>query len=161
MNYYVLDHEATLEDLEKFNFPNKKLGVIAHIENEKDEFLLQLRGNNSSGENFKYEYVGGKVEPDEKDYKEAILREIYEEAGEDIKLELSDSIGLFYCPKEDYNWLFIIYSFKCLGGDIKIMEPSKCIEYKFFNYEEAISNENVSEGCRFLIESIFKNHKKK
>lgn len=161
MNYYMLDHEATIEDIEKIDCTNKKLGVIAHIENDKNEFLLQLRGNNSSDEKGKYEYVGGKVEEDDTDFKKAIIREIKEEAGEDINLELSDSIGLFYCPKEDYNWIFVIYSFKYIDGNIKIMEPGKCQEYKFFNYEEALNSQEVSEGCKYLIDSIQKNYKQK
>ena len=32
MEFYLIDHEATLEDIEKFHFPNQKVGVIAHIE---------------------------------------------------------------------------------------------------------------------------------
>ncbi len=50
MNFYLLDHEATFEDLERFNFANQKVGVIAHIENVDDEILLQQRGEKSRDE---------------------------------------------------------------------------------------------------------------
>ncbi len=43
MNFYLLDHEATYEDLKNFNFPNQKIGVIAHIENSVGDILLQQR----------------------------------------------------------------------------------------------------------------------
>ena len=44
MEYYVLDHEATMDDIKRFNFPNQKLGVIVHIEDKSKKILLQQRG---------------------------------------------------------------------------------------------------------------------
>ena len=40
-----------------------------------------------------------------------------------------------------------------IDGD-NIMEPEKCMGYKFFSYKEAINSNLVSEGCKFLIRSI-------
>lgn len=34
MHFYKLDHEATWDDIKNFNYPNQKLGVIAHIQNK-------------------------------------------------------------------------------------------------------------------------------
>ncbi len=88
MNFYLLDHEATFEDLKKFDFPNQKIGVIAHIENSDGEILLQQRGEKSRDENGLYENIGGKVDPKDINFKSAIIREIKEEAGNEMNLDL-------------------------------------------------------------------------
>lgn len=156
MDYYKLDHEATREDFKIFNYSNMRIGVISIIENEKGEILLQQRGKASQDANFLYENIGGSVEEYDNNFKEAALREIKEEAGEDIKLETSNSIGLFHYESKGYNWVFAIYLFKYLGGDIKIIEKDKCLGYEFINPIEAIESTNVSEGCKSLLKYIFK-----
>lgn len=161
MNFYLLNHEATYEDLQKFNFPNQKVGVIAHIENSAGEILLQQRGEKSRDENGLYEDIGGKVEPEDKDFKTAIIREVKEEAGDEINLVFSDSIGIYHCYKNNINWIFIIYFVKYIDGNIKIMEPDKCKDYHFFKCDEAINSNLVTKSCKFLIMSIENNYKNK
>lgn len=156
MNFYLLDHEATFKDLEKFNFPNQKIGVIAHIENSNGEILLQQRGEKSRDENGLFEDIGGKVDSEDLSFKSAIIREIKEEAGEEINLEFSDSIGIFHCFKNDINWLFVIYFARYINGNIKVMEPTKCNGYHFFQYNEAIKSDEVTESCKYLTKAINK-----
>ena len=156
MHFYLLNHEATFKDLEKFNFPNQKIGVIVHIENFDGEILLQQRGEKSRDENGLFEDIGGKVDPEDSSFKSAIIREIKEEAGEEINLEFSDSIGIFHSFKNDTNWLFVIYFAKYINGNIKVMEPTKCKGYHFFQYNEATKSEKVSDGCKYLIKTINK-----
>ena len=160
MNFYSINDEAIFEDIEKFNYPNKKVGVIAHIENDKGEILLQQRGIKSRDDNGLFEYVGGKVEPYDLNFKDAIIREIKEEAGDNIKLDFSGkSIGIYHCFKNNINWIFIIYFVKYISGDFKIIEPDKCIGYNFFSYENAIHSKLVSDSCKYLIKSIKNNFK--
>ena len=99
MDFYLLDHEATFEDLKKFNFSNQKVVVIAHIENSDGEILLQQRGEKSRDENGLYEDIGGKVDQEDISFKSAIIREIKEEAGDELNLVFSDSIGIYHCYK--------------------------------------------------------------
>jgi len=152
-----LNHEATFADLKKFDFSNQKIGVIAHIENENGEVLLQQRGIKSRDENGLYEDIGGKVEPEDNSFKSAIIREIKEEAGDEINLEFSDSIGIYHCCKNNINWIFVIYFVKFIGGNIKVMEPDKCMGYHFFRYDEAMESELVTDSCKYLIKSIKNN----
>lgn len=154
MHFYLLDHEATIDDLKKFNFSNQKIGVIVYIENSKGEILLQQRGEKSRDENGLFECLGGKVEQEDKDFKSAIIREIKEEAGDEFDFELSNSLGIFHCFKNDINWLFIIYHAKYMAGNIKVMEPMKCRGYHFFKCEEAIKSEVVTDSCKYLIKTI-------
>lgn len=50
-----------------------------------------------------------------------------------MNLEYSDSIGIYYCYKNNINWIFIIYFIKYIDGNIKIMEPEKCKNYLFLD----------------------------
>lgn len=155
MKFYPINYEATFEDIERFNYPNQKIGVIVHIENDKGEILLQQRGIKSRDENGFFEDIGGKVDSDDLTFKDAIIREIKEEAGDDIKLDFNNhSIGIYHCFKNNINWIFVIYYVKYISGDFKVMEPDKCVGYNFFTYEDAINSELVTESCKFLIKSI-------
>ena len=154
MEFYKLDHKANINDIETFNYPNQKIGVIAHIEDELGNILLQQRGIKSRDENGLYEDVGGSLDNTDKDFKSAIIREMKEEMGEEANVEISDSIGLYHVQKNDTNWLFIIFYGKYIDGEIKIMEPDKCLGYKFFTYKEAQDSDIVTESCKYLINSI-------
>ena len=154
MDFYKLDHEATMEDINNFKYNNQKIGVIVHIENEKGEILLQQRGIKSRDENGLFEDVGGKVDSTDKDFKSAIIREMKEEIGNSAEIEINDSIGIYHCEKKDINWIFVIYFGKYIKGEIKVMEPDKCQGYKFFSYQEAIDSEVVTKSCKFLTKSI-------
>ena len=154
MDFHLLDHEATFEDIEKFNYPNQKIGVIAHIENENGEILLQQRGIKSRDENGLYEDIGGKVEPEDVDFKSAIIREIKEEAGDNLDLMFDNSCGIYHCHKKDIHWIFVVYFVKYLEGEFQVMEIDKCMEYRFFSYDDALDSELVTESCKYLIKSI-------
>lgn len=52
----------------------------------------------------------------------------------------------------------MVFYGKYISGKIKIMEPDKCMGYKFFDYEEIINSNCVSESCKFLTRSIKKDH---
>lgn len=160
MDYKVLDHEATLEDINNYKYENQKIGVIVHIEDKDGNILLQQRGVKSRDENGLYEDIGGKYEEDDLSFKDTIIREMEEEAGTDVKIELSDSIGIFHCYKKniDINWIFIIYYGRYIEGEFKIMEPDKCEGYKFFSYDESIASDKVTESCKFLIKSVKENY---
>lgn len=154
MKFYKIDHSINSEDIQKFNFENQRVGVIAHIEDENGRILLQQRGLKSRDENGLYEDVGGSVENSDVDFKSAIIREMKEEMGNDANVKLLNSAGIYHCCKNNTNWIFVIFKGKYIDGDINIMEPEKCMGYKFFTYEEAINSNLVSESCRFLIKAI-------
>ena len=154
MKFYKIDHSVNSEDIKKFNFENQKIGVIAHIEDERGKILLQQRGLKSRDENGLYEDVGGSVENSDVDFKSAIIREMQEEMGNDDNIKLFDSTGIYHCCKNNTNWIFVIFKGKYIDGNINIMEPEKCMGYKFFTYDEAINSKLVSESCKFLIKAI-------
>lgn len=159
MEFYKIDHEVTLEDIKKFNYPNQRLAMIVHFEDDQGRILLQQRGTNSRDENGLYETIGGKFEEEDLTFKNAILREIKEEVGTEMNFTLSDSIGIYHCKKKDTNWIFIIYFGQYIDGKINVMEPTKCQGYKFFTYEEVLNSDLVTEGTKYLTKSIKKHRK--
>ena len=154
MDYHEIDHEATMEDIDKFIYDNKKIGVIVHVEDSDGKILLQQRGSKSRDENGLFEDVGGKFDDTDSSFKEAIIREFKEEAGEDANIEIGRSIGIYHCFKNNTNWVFVIYFGKYIDGELKVMEPDKCLGYKFFTKEEALSSDVVTESCKFLINEL-------
>lgn len=154
MDFYLIDHEATLEDIEKFHFSNQKVGVIAHIETEDGKILLQQRGTKSRDDNGLFEDVGGKVEDTDQTFRDAIIREISEEVGDNIQYELGQSIGIGHWQKSGINWIFIIYPVLYIGGALARLEPEKCTGYRFFRKEEALDSNLVTESCKFIIQKI-------
>ena len=157
MDYYKIEKNLEKEIQEKFNYPNRKIGVIVHIEDKDGKTLLQQRGKKSRDENGLYEDVGGKVEEEDFNYKKAMIREMREEMGEEARIQLSDAIGVYHCNKNDVNWVFVIFFGLYIEGKIKIMEPDKCIVYHFFEYEELMNSKLVTESCKHLTKSL-KNH---
>lgn len=157
MNYYKfykMNNTIDSEDIKKFNFENHRIGVIAYIEKSDGTILLQQRGAKSRDENGLYECVGGSVEDNDVDFKSAIIREMQEEMGNEVNIESLDFSGIYHCYRHSINWIFAIFKGKYIDGNINIMEPEKCMGYKFFSYEEAINSNLVSEGCKFLIKAI-------
>lgn len=154
MDFYLINHEATVEDIEKFHFPNQKVGVIAHIETKDGKILLQQRGIKSRDENGLFEDVGGKVEDTDKTFRDAMIREISEEVGNNIQYGLGQSIGIGHWQKGDINWIFIIYPVLYIGGTLERLEPEKCIGYRFFQKDEALGSNLVTESCKFIIQKI-------
>lgn len=152
--FYKINKEINSETIKKFNFENQRIGVIAHIENSDGKILLQQRGAKSRDENGLYEDVGGSVENSDVDFKSAIIREMKEEMGNEANIELLDFSGIYHCYKHNTNWIFVIFKGKYIDGNINIMEPEKCMGYKFFSYEEAINSNLVSKSCKFLIKAL-------
>lgn len=154
MKFYKMNHQVSNEDLQKFNFENQRLGVIVEIKDSNGKILLQQRGAKSRDENGFYECVGGSIENSDIDFKAAILREMQEEMGKEAIIKLKDTTDICHIPKNDTNWVFVIFQGEYINGEIKIMEPEKCMGYKFFTYDEAINSNIVSEDCKFVIKSI-------
>ena len=154
MKFYKMNHSVNSEDIQKFNFENQRIGVIVHIEDNNGKILLQQRGVKSRDENGLFEDVGGSVENSDIDFKSAIIREMQEDMGNDANINDSDSTGIYHCFKNNINWIFVIFEGEYIEGNINIMEPEKCMGYKFFTYDEAINSNLVSESCKFLIKAI-------
>lgn len=157
MDYKKIENKNILELLKEYNYPNQELGVIAHIENDKGEILLQQRGSKSRDYNYLYEDIGDKVEKNDINFRDALIREIKEEAGDNIIVSVDEAIGIYHRSNKEVNWVFIVYFVRYISGEFKIMEKDKCLGYNFFTYDELMNSKSVSESCKFLSEQIKNN----
>jgi 8-oxo-dGTP diphosphatase len=126
--------------------PKTGLGVIIM---KNDEVLLGKRIG-SHGENT-WSFPGGHIEMFE-DFSECAKRETKEETGLDIKLiyepQLHYTRDKFKNEKKDY---FTFYQkAKYIGGIPKIMEPNKCLEWKWFRWD------NLPKPLFLPIENLIK-----
>lgn len=67
---------------------------------------------------------------------------------------LIETKRIYHVCKKDINWVFIIFFGRYNGGEIKVMEPDKCLGYKFFEFSETQNSGLVTESCKYLIKSL-------
>ena len=113
------------------------IGLSIIIVNDKNEVLLGLR-NSELGKNT-WAPPGGKLEKFES-FEDCAVREVKEETNLDInKL-------IFICVTNDImkdindHYVTLFFSTTDFSGDIKVMEPEKCLEWKWFNPKELPEN---------------------
>ena len=135
--------------------PEYRCAVIALILDKEGRVLLQRRGPKSRDEVGKLEDIGGAVEDTDLNYREAMKREIIEEAGDDINFSIDELVGASLITKydsrtdSDVNWFFLLYKCTYIGGELKINEPGKCLGYEFYKQDELPVEEVADTTLKF------------
>ena len=116
------------------------VGAGAIIFNGEGKVFIAQRGLKARNEAGKWDFPGGSVEFGER-CEDAIAREIKEEFGMDIKvlefLEVVDHI----ISEEKQHWVSPSYIAKHIGGEATIVEPEKCIGFKWVDISDINPNE--------------------
>lgn len=110
------------------------VGCGALIVNDKNETLLIKRTSKSQNEAGFWSKPGGTVEFNEK-VEDAIIREIKEELGIDIKLIRPLGFTNHILNSDNQHWVAIHYLAKIINGELEIMEPDKIEEIKWFSFD--------------------------
>ena len=135
--------------------PEYRCAVIALILDQDGRILLQRRGPKSRDEVGKLEDIGGAVEDTDITFRDAMKREILEEAGEEINFTIDELVGASLVSKYDsrsdsnVNWFFLLYKCTYIDGELKINEPGKSLGYEFYKQEELPVNEVALTTMRF------------
>lgn len=141
----------SFEDKSDKKYP--KVGVGVMIKNEQGEVLLGLRqGSHGAGE---WSFPGGHLEIGETIF-ETAKRETEEETGlkiDDFEL-ISVADEMRYLKSDGKHYLNIGVAGKYQGGEPKLIEPDKWLEWRWFNFDEL--PENLFEGTELMI----RNYKK-
>jgi mutator protein MutT len=128
-----------------------RIGVGVMIQNENGEVLLGLRqGSHGAGE---WSFPGGHL-----DWGETMgtcaIRETKEETGLDVsECELvSVADEMRYIVSDDKHYVNIGFKVKYNGGEPRVMEPDKCLEWRWF----ALDNlpERMLEGTELIIKNF-------
>lgn len=113
------------------------VGIAAILVNEKNEVLLGLRksklGNNTWG------FPGGKLNYGE-DIIDCIVREVKEET--DLIIDNMEYIGTTndIMLEDNQHYITMFFSTTTFNGKLKLNEPDKCIEWKWFKPKELPEN---------------------
>ena len=128
-----------------------RVGVGVLIQNYKGEVLLGERmGSHGAGE---WSFPGGHLDFGETIF-ETAKRETKEEAGLDVsEFELiSVADELRYIETDNKHYLNIGIKAKYNGGEVKIMEPDKCREWRWFGLDNL--PEKMLEGTELVIRNF-------
>lgn len=129
--------------------------VIALITDNNDRIILQRRGPKSRDEENRLADIGGAVEESDKDFREALKREIIEEVGNEANIQIENFVCCFLCckydsrSKKEVNWLFWVYKCCYIDGNLLFNEPGKCLGYEFYKYNELPRNEMLDTTKEF------------
>lgn len=141
---------------EEFKY-NEHIGVsIIYIENSKGEFLIQKVSKEKGNI---YSFTGGHINHDETP-KNAIIREVKEEIGLDIKNENMIDLG-FICV--DFPVRFIFYLKKDVDINKLILQKEEVESVRFMTIEEIkklIDEGKIHQAHSHILEKVLE-HKKK
>ncbi len=106
----------------------------AFIVNEKNEVLLQKRGQQCKNNKGHWSLPGGALDYNER-FHDGVKREILEELG--IHIEIIDMLCVTedIMPDEKQHWVTPQYFSKIIGGTLEIKEPEKCDAIQWFSLD--------------------------
>lgn len=135
--------------------PEYRCAVIALFIDREGKILLQRRGPKSRDEVNKLEDIGGAVEQQDKSFREAMKREIIEEAGKEFNFTIDELVGASLITKydsrteSDVNWFFLLYKCTYIDGELHINEPGKSLGYEFYEMDELPVEEVAETTMKF------------
>lgn len=135
--------------MEENKYPRVGIGVM--IQNAKGEVLLGLRkGSHGAGE---WSFPGGHLDFGEKMFACA-RRETKEETG--LKVDECELISVAdemrYIASDGKHYVNIGIKVKYQGGEPRVMEPEKCLEWRWFSLDNL--PEKIFEGTGLTIKNF-------
>lgn len=116
------------------------ISVYALLRNEKGEFLLLRRSENSRTNPGKWDLPGGKVNPDES-LKEGVVREVWEETGISIVPGYIAGEVNFELPEKKV--IAIVFDGGYIVADVKLSYEH--IEYAWASFEKIIGMDELPD----------------
>lgn len=145
----VIDMNDLVAKLATFDkdFGRIKVCVVCFIFDKNGYLILNRRGPGARDEIGKLQGLGGSVNNNDANFREAMLREIREEGGTNAVVELGDFLGAILNPATDnltnetVNWIIMGYKGNLVDGELENAEPDRCAGFERelmadFNREE-------------------------
>jgi mutator protein MutT len=122
------------------------VGVGAIIFNNEGKVFVAQRGSNARNEAGRWDFPGGSVEFGET-CEDAVVRELKEEFEIDIEvIELLEVVN-HIIPEEQQHWVSPSFIARHIGGNPKIIEPDKCLEFRWMRLSE-INPDELSKASK-------------
>ncbi|MGD2158256.1 MAG: NUDIX hydrolase [Anaerolineales bacterium] len=136
----------------KRRFACSPVAVMAFIVNERQEILLMKHPDQQEG----WQVVNGAMEAEET-VLQAVLREMYEEAGTDLRVRPLGTVHIstFHYDENVRYMLSVGYLLAYEGGDIKPGDDMAGSEYRWWSLEDLASPEVkllIPPGEKWLVE---------
>lgn len=137
------------------NLPEFDTAVIAMLMDKNENIILQRRGPKSRDSYNMLSDIGGAVEKEDKNFREALCREIMEEVGNEINYCIDKLVGgcllnRYDSRREKYvNWLFLLYKCTYINGELCVNEPGKSIGYEYYKYNDLPKEEVLESTLSF------------
>lgn len=144
------------------NLGKVKVAVVCFLFDNNNELILQRRGPGARDDIGKLSAIGGSVNGSDADFRQALLRELREEAGKNANVELGDFIGAQIDSKTDrhtgemINWVILAYKGKLVSGELYNAEPDRCISFEKAKMSKFNKNE-LSLTCANFIDYMLNN----
>lgn len=164
----IIENEVTnaKEILEKIKIENDykiKVCVVCFLFDNEGNLILHRRGYLARDEVNKLEAIGGSVNGTDISFREALKRELIEEAGNSANIEIGSFIGGQLDTKYDknseemINWVILAYKGLLVSGELINMEPERCMGFEKSSLD-GFKREDLSDTCYNFIEEL-KKHK--
>lgn len=140
-----------------------KMGVIGMVIDQDNKVIYQRRGPKANGDCNMLSDVGGAVEDYDVTFRDALYRELKEEVGNDVNVEIEHFMCAFLKVYFDHklnrevNRIFLVYKMNLIDGEFKINEPGKAIGYEKYDINN-IPNSEVMETSLFINDFYIRNY---
>ena len=118
----------------------------------KDGQLLVIKDRFQAG----YKLPGGHVDKNES-LKDALVREVFEETGVEIKFESIMNLGHFKNGQFGESNLYIVCTAKALSSDIMVHDASEIIEAKWMGVTEFLESSEVNNYNKSVVQAAINN----
>ena len=142
-----------------------KVCVVCMLYDQNGKIVLHRRGEKARDEIGKLEAIGGCVDKSDGDFRDALMRELREEAGLEAEYSIDDFVVAQHTKHVDKNsnemidWVVLCYKGRILSGELINMEPERCVEFTYKTIDEYLEDKDLSESCYNFMRYIKDNNK--
>lgn len=146
--------------LDGTNFDKFKVSVVCLLFDDEGKLILHRRGPGARDEIGKLLAIGGSFNNSDGTFRNAMKRELLEEAGNKANIELGDFIGCIVDSKVDNtngeltNWAILGYKGKLVSGELVNMEPERCVGFEALEVDELLRGNDIGNTVRTFLEEL-------
>ena len=154
MEFFKVDHEIREIDIQAFDYPNKKVAVIAYIENEAGDIFLEQKNTVTDSNVKPYSLIGTEVLRSDINYRFAINRVIKDTYGKKSGIQIKDTVGIAHIFNDGTDYVYVVYNGKLTQETLEIKNLKLALDYKFMKKDEIITSDTVEPTSKYVITKI-------
>ncbi len=138
------------------DFGKIKVAAVGFIFDKNNQLILNRRGPGARDEVGMLQAIGGSVNKSDQDFRQALLRELKEEAGVNAEYKIGEFLGAQLDGKTDrdsgeyINWIILGYKVFLVSGEVENMEPDRSIGFERGNLDSFDESEVSVVAYNFI-----------